>query len=139
MAHSSTQPCLKGRLLAPEGQTLQHYFLRSTQIICVALKEDLVIALDRRYRDRIRAIPDLAELPPHDTLANNFTYLVNADVFDPEATRRVSATRRLMSNGVHSVLFAVSSFLPGAYRDFTKACGADDCVNETHIFLSLCE
>lgn len=63
--------------------------------------------------------------------------LVGADMFDAKSPSRIAETRKLVGTSRESHVFAVTSSMPGAYREFTKMSGADDCIIEAAILPSL--
>lgn len=125
------------RRCCPETRPLQRCMAQARIVVGLAINPQLAEIVSRQCAGIFRTIFDPAEIAAFDTEAQPVCVLVGVDVFDPDALSRLTATRDALSWCEQPVICAVTSFMPGAYREFTIASGADECLTEADILIEL--
>jgi hypothetical protein len=112
------------------GDDAYEAFLRAKQVIAVGIENKVLKMLAPHLSVPIQSYRDAEDfelIAKHD---EPVFILIGVDVFDPDASKRTADIRELVRNHDDTFLLAMSSFMPGAYRELVMMSGADDCVLE---------
>lgn len=118
---------------------LREVIAQADQIIALAVPARILEALHLRLTQDIRQIEDPSEIDPLSQPDASVVYMVGADVMDADACDRLTRVRNAIIPTGRAFVCAITSFIPGAYRDFTRSQGADDCITEANLLLELDE
>lgn len=121
----------------PETRPLQRCLDQSDVVVALGLNPQIADIIRRHWKGEFRTITgphDVAHVGAPDL---RVCLLVCVDVFDEHALARLIATRSALNFFHNARICAVTSFMPGAYREFTMASGADECLTEADILIEL--
>ncbi len=121
----------------PETRPLQRCMAQARMVVALKVKPKLAEIVERQWRGDFRTISDPTEIAQFEPEHQPVCILVGVDVFDPDALYRLTVTKQALASFEQPVICAVTTFMPGAYREFTIASGADECLTEADILIEL--
>ena len=124
-------------LLKPKNWPLAVYLDHCDCLLTKDLDPRILTAMPQRLRARVSKLS--ADWIPDAVIADGMRVciMIDADALNPDALANVTLARALAQKMGEAFVFGTSEFMPGAYREFIRRAGADDCVSKYHVLNAL--